>query len=240
MKCLACWSFCLEMPGQPRARSNSLSTALIQMGEDKPKKKHTERDEKTLDDAQVVTSAEKEKKKKKKRSEKVEKAEKLDEDENMAPRKSKKRKHSEAESDETEIQPKKKKHKNKTGFLDPAEDPSLSEQARRALEYAFTQFRHPKRWKFHKARQNWLIRNVWSTSAVPDTHMPLVSKYLAGVQGGVRENLVKTCRSHVTEAGESAPNDESPQGTSEQALPESKLKELRARVILCVLEATSS
>ncbi|KAK0206315.1 hypothetical protein DFS33DRAFT_579473 [Desarmillaria ectypa] len=192
-----------------------------------------------MDDAQVVKSAGGETKKKKKRSEKVEKAEKLNEDENKSPTKSKKRKHSEAETDETEVQPKKKKHKNKTGFPDPAEDTSLSEQARRALEYAFTQFCDPKRWKFHKARQNWLIRNVWSTSAVPDAHMPLVSKYLAGVQGGVKENLIKTCRSHVTESGESVSNDELPQGTSEQALPESKLKELRARAILSVLEVTS-
>ncbi|PBL02298.1 hypothetical protein ARMGADRAFT_1057751 [Armillaria gallica] len=196
-------------------------------------------DKKTLDDVQVVTSVGKEKKKKKKRSEKVEKA---DEDENKSPRpvkKSKKRKHSEAETEETEVQPKKKKHRNKTGFPDPSEDSSLSEQARRALEYAFTQFHRPKHWKFHKARQNWLIRNVWSPGAVPDAHMPLLSKYLAGVQGGVRENLVKTCRSHVTEAGEAVSNDEPPQGTSDQALPDPKVKELRARAILSVLEATS-
>ncbi|KAK0191188.1 hypothetical protein F5146DRAFT_1137978 [Armillaria mellea] len=180
-------------------------------------------DKKTLDDIQAKT-------------------EKADEDENKSPRpvkKSKKRKHSEAETEETEVQPKKKKHKNKTGFPDPSEDSSLSEQARRALEYAFTQFHRPKHWKFHKARQNWLIRNMWSTSAVPDAHMPLVSKYLAGVQGGVRENLVKACRSHVTEAGEAMSNDDPSQGTSEQALPESKVKELRARAILSVLEATS-
>ncbi len=53
------------------------------------------------------------------------------------------------------------------------------------------------------------------------------------------QNLVKTCRSHVTEAGEAVSNDEPPQGTSEQALPEPKVKELRARAILSVLEATS-
>ncbi len=109
----------LQMPVRPRAISNSPFTT---MGGD---------DKKTLDDVQVVTSVDKEKKKKKKRSEKVEKA---DEDENKSPppvKKSKKRKHSEAETAESEAQPKKKKHKNKTGFPDPSEDSSLSEQARR-------------------------------------------------------------------------------------------------------------
>ncbi|KAG7448995.1 uncharacterized protein BT62DRAFT_656456 [Guyanagaster necrorhizus] len=211
------------------------------MGADKPKQNHDEHNKETLDNAQVIAPSEKEKKQKKK-SEKVEKVIQGDlKDENKSPRpvkKSKKRMHSEAVMDEAELQPKKKKHKNRTGFPDPSEDSLLSEQARRALEYAFTQFHRPKHWKFHKARQNWLLRNIWSPTAVPDPHLPLVAKYLAGVQGRARENLVNTCRSHVTEAGEAVSNDE-PQGTSGQADPEPKLKELRARAILSVLEATS-
>lgn len=35
-----------------------------------------------------------------------------------------------------------------------------------ALDYAFTQFEEPDNWKFNKARQNWIIRNVWSEEAV--------------------------------------------------------------------------
>ncbi len=35
-----------------------------------------------------------------------------------------------------------------------------------ALDYAFTQFEEPDSWKFNKARQNWIIRNVWSEEAV--------------------------------------------------------------------------
>ncbi|KAK7470911.1 hypothetical protein VKT23_002327 [Stygiomarasmius scandens] len=96
--------------------------------------------------------------------------------------------------DETVEEPKRKKSKNKTGLSDPSDDSSLSDQARKALEYAFTQFRRPKKWKFHKARQNWIIRNVWSSTNVPDSQLPLVLRYLANVQGGVRENLVKTCQ----------------------------------------------
>lgn len=65
----------------------------------------------------------------------------------------------------------------------------------------------PSKWKFNKARQNWLIRNVWAPEAVsrddldsafsnvldlqlPDVYVPLVVKYLANVQGGSREVIL--------------------------------------------------
>jgi len=77
----------------------------------------------------------------------------------------------------------KNKRKNKTGFPDPGDDNSLSEQSKKcscphlplciltdpnpqALAYAFSQFRRPGKWKFNKARQNWLIRNIWSSETV--------------------------------------------------------------------------
>jgi hypothetical protein len=81
---------------------------------------------------------------------------------------------------------KKTKRTNKTGFPDPNEDAALSDQARKgvhfplnvpsetnnqtvlplALAYAFAQFHRPSKWKFHKARQNWIIRNVLSGESV--------------------------------------------------------------------------
>jgi hypothetical protein len=86
---------------------------------------------------------------------------------------------------ETEEGPLKKKHKNRTDFADPREDTQLNTQSRKgahcsvalarldrfsllstALEYVFTQMNRPSRWKFNKARQNWLIRNVWSSETV--------------------------------------------------------------------------
>lgn len=36
----------------------------------------------------------------------------------------------------------------------------------KALEYAFTRMNKPSKWKFSKAKQNWIIRNVWSVEAV--------------------------------------------------------------------------
>ncbi|KIK08541.1 hypothetical protein K443DRAFT_85301 [Laccaria amethystina LaAM-08-1] len=94
-----------------------------------------------------------------------------------------------------EAPPKKKRHKNRTGLADPREDTVLSNQARKGLEYAFLQFHRPSKWKFNKARQNWIIRNVWSAENVPEMYLPLVIKYLTNVQGGSRTKLIETCQS---------------------------------------------
>ncbi|KAL1946701.1 hypothetical protein VTO73DRAFT_14805 [Trametes versicolor] len=105
---------------------------------------------------------------------------------------------------------KKRKRRSASGFPDPTVDEALSEQAQKALDYAFTQFEEPDKWKFNKARQNWIIRNVWSEEAIPQTYLPLASKYLQGVQGGAREALVKSCRDAI----------EAPQPTAEPAAAE--------------------
>ncbi|KAN0097653.1 hypothetical protein V8E55_002099 [Tylopilus felleus] len=51
---------------------------------------------------------------------------------------------------------------NRVSYPDPAVDESLSEQSRRALSYAYERCRGFETWKFNKARQNWLLRHVWS------------------------------------------------------------------------------
>ncbi|KAF8165011.1 hypothetical protein B0H34DRAFT_793447 [Crassisporium funariophilum] len=102
-----------------------------------------------------------------------------------------------AEEEEAEEEPPKKKHKNKTSFADPREDKELNNQSRKALEYAFTQMNRPSKWKFNKARQNWLIRNVWSPDFVPESYFPLVTKYLTNVQGGSRDKLKETCQTYI-------------------------------------------
>ncbi|KAJ7047620.1 hypothetical protein C8F04DRAFT_1059513 [Mycena alexandri] len=141
--------------------------------------------------------------------------------------------------------PKKKPRKNKTGFPDPEDDSSLSEQASKALCYAFTQFRKPSKWKFSKARQNWLIRNIWS-DAIPDTYLPLTIQYLSNVKGGVRETLIKECESLLAvpppapekPSAETAPTT---QLASTQAATEVAqiIKHARARALLDALETQS-
>ncbi|KZT72670.1 hypothetical protein DAEQUDRAFT_595102 [Daedalea quercina L-15889] len=140
--------------------------------------------------------------------------------------------------------PKKKKRKHgKTGFTNPAEDEGLSEQACKALQYAFNQVDDPGSWKFNKARQNWLVRNLWSQQAIPDAYMPLLTQYLAGVKGGVREALVKTCRDVLNEdassladktaGAEPATKDAKPEQLSTIAADETK--RTRAAAVLTVL-----
>ena len=108
-------------------------------------------------------------------------------------RKTKKRKSTaEAEADGSpdlnDEKPKTKKRKKSTEFTDPNDDESISDQSKKgeanhiytliqqsnllttnsytALAYVFSQSVKPKTWKFNKARQNWLIRNLWSPEAV--------------------------------------------------------------------------
>ncbi|PIL36832.1 hypothetical protein GSI_00522 [Ganoderma sinense ZZ0214-1] len=136
-------------------------------------------------------------------------------------KKEKKRKQSEDEGDMArpkEKSKKKRKHGSSSGFPNPSEDESLNDQARKALEYAFTQFEDPDRWKFHKARQNWLLRNIWSDETVPEKYVPLATRYLQGVQGGARETLIKACREALEPPKPAAANAET---VEQEILPES-------------------
>ncbi|KAK2463607.1 hypothetical protein APHAL10511_004358 [Amanita phalloides] len=94
-----------------------------------------------------------------------------------------------------------KKKKRSSKIIDPSEDKTLSEQALKALVYAFSEYQSPAEWKFSKARQNWLIRNIWSSTMIPDEHMPLLLWYLRNVKGGVRNALIKTCQDQLKYKG---------------------------------------
>ena len=73
-----------------------------------------------------------------------------------------------------------------------------------ALSYAYERCRRVEDWKFNKARQHWLLRNLWSEHAVnsktilavrrcvksmqvPGSYVPLVIEYLVGIRGSARE-----------------------------------------------------
>ncbi|KIK65514.1 hypothetical protein GYMLUDRAFT_38985 [Collybiopsis luxurians FD-317 M1] len=211
---------------------DELGSSSIITGEKNEKKKKKKK-EKQKDPSEVAPSSEgKERKKKRKRDE-----EPLAEPETER-----------TDPAEVEIEPKKKKSKNKTGFPDPAEETLLSEQARKALVYAFTQFRKPSKWKFQKARQNWIIRNIWSAENIPDSQMPLVLKYLSNVQGNVRETLIKTCESIIEKASNGASESPASDGSgkkepeqsegkaSEQPEEARSMKTLRAEALLAVLK----
>ncbi|KAH9943126.1 uncharacterized protein BXZ73DRAFT_97180 [Epithele typhae] len=178
------------------------------MAKKKRKHKHTEAEAEAglggvqSSDADVVSQDQivKSKKSRKPREGTDEKAEEGSVNKSKRERK----KHSKGEDEEeapvmssTSSVTKKKKRKHRSSansYPDPAEDEVLTEQAQKALQYAFSQFNDPTSWKFNKARQNWLIRNIWLAEAIPEQYLPLTIQYLQGVQGGVRETLLKACR----------------------------------------------
>ncbi|KAG6903360.1 hypothetical protein C0995_013113 [Termitomyces sp. Mi166 len=161
-----------------------------------------------------------------------------------------------------------KKRKNKTGFPDPNEDACLSEQSKKyfskqlGLAYAFLQFHRPSKWKFNKARQNWILRNIWSSEMIPETHLPLAYGYLAKVQGGVREvkqaitllgNLLLLCRTilenpkvEATSSEKAGPVDGTPAetGSTPTTLPTPSViensKEIRAQALIDLLSSSDT
>ncbi|KII95839.1 hypothetical protein PLICRDRAFT_96552 [Plicaturopsis crispa FD-325 SS-3] len=147
-----------------------------------------------------------------------------------------------ADGEDRSGEPKKKSKRRKTDLPDPNDDESLSDQARKALVYAYAQFSDPSSWKFNKARQNWLIRNIWSEQAIPETHVPLTIRYLTNVQGGVREKLTKACEAALDPPKPAQPSEPAapPVETSPSAAPPPDVKQLRARAVMDALSSDSA
>ncbi|WWC96291.1 hypothetical protein V866_003158 [Kwoniella sp. B9012] len=82
------------------------------------------------------------------------------------------------------------------------EDGSLSDQAKKNIYYAhlYSISRQPGvegktdgvNWKFSKAKQNWLIRNIFSSEEIPDKYVELVLDYLKTIQGLSKTNLIQS------------------------------------------------
>ncbi|CAK5276042.1 unnamed protein product [Mycena citricolor] len=219
------------------------SESVQQIDKKSKKRKRAEAEAEESPAAAAREPKSKEKRKKNKLEAPVETAVDLDQKSDRKKHKSKRKDRKDPEVDaeseppaatDVEAEPaKKKSKKNKTGFPDPEEDSALSEQASKALSYAFYRFRKPSKWKFSKAKQNWLTRNFWSESAIPESHVPLVTKYLSNVQGGVRENLLKNCQSILS------PASEPPAETETKTPAPDVLKQTRAQLLLDSLEAAT-
>lgn len=110
----------------------------------------------------------------------------------------KKRKAEEQSEETPDSKPFKKKKGHRPPDMpstDPSVDESLSGQSRKALSYAYARFEDPPNWKFNKARQIWLIKRLWSEEMIPEKYFALVTKYLADVKGGIRDNIIQMCNS---------------------------------------------
>ncbi|KAG9219237.1 hypothetical protein CCMSSC00406_0001647 [Pleurotus cornucopiae] len=167
----------------------------------------------------------------------------LDEDTTSKPKKKKSKKRDPSPSHETDAIEEPVKKKRKRSKPDPSEDEALSEQARKALIYAHSYVRYPDSWKFNKARQNWLIRNIWSDELIPETYFPMSVKYLSSVQGGIREALIQACKTLITgEAGAEA-NAEATDTPKDDAATNgeqtSDVKRTRAQLLLDTLQVES-
>ncbi|EIW82542.1 hypothetical protein CONPUDRAFT_72745 [Coniophora puteana RWD-64-598 SS2] len=133
---------------------------------------------------------------------------------------------------------KQKKHKKKSKksvspYPDPLEDSSLSDQSQKGLVYAYQRAAESSDWKFNKARQNWLTRNLWSEEMVPEKYFPLVIRYLADTRGGACDALIQNCNRYLppTEMEGTA----APEGDSHEEKSSTNPKSARARQLLDAL-----
>ncbi|KAF8845748.1 hypothetical protein BDN67DRAFT_296660 [Paxillus ammoniavirescens] len=133
----------------------------------------------------------------------------------------------------------KKMRRRDLPFPDPLENESLPEQSRKALSYAYQRFLDPKSWKFNKARQNWLIRNVWSESAIPEIYVPLLTKYLADIKGSARQKLIDSCNSKISSIVVAPVEDAQLHGSTDADESSARPTAERARSLLQALEELS-
>ncbi|WWC62782.1 uncharacterized protein I303_105379 [Kwoniella dejecticola CBS 10117] len=85
-------------------------------------------------------------------------------------------------------------------------DEKLSDQAKKHVYYAYLFSNRPNTstsvsaegpsitWKFNKAKQNWLIRNVFSNEEIPEKYLEIVLSYLKTTQGSSRINLMESAK----------------------------------------------
>ncbi|KAJ8518345.1 hypothetical protein ONZ45_g4566 [Pleurotus djamor] len=194
---------------------------------------------------EVIEEKKDKKKKKKHRTTEDEITETPDASQTEEPEKSKsdkKKKRSHAVTDEVAAEEpskdepaRKKRKKSKKFFADPSGDETLSDQARKALTYAFTQAETPDVWKFNKAKQNWLIRNIWSEQEIPESYLSLSIQYLTGVKGGIWDSLIKACNDLLAEPEAEADSQKAENDADEPSNPQDA-KRIRAKLLLKALQ----
>ncbi|KAH7344945.1 hypothetical protein B0J17DRAFT_712574 [Rhizoctonia solani] len=96
-------------------------------------------------------------------------------------------------------------------YTNPLTDETLSDLTQRGLAYAYQYAQHvsltsdseraaKQAWKFNKARQNWLLRNITDPTIIPDSYLPISLIYVNSIQGGARNGLRKTCKATKKQA----------------------------------------
>jgi len=112
----------------------------------------------------------------------------------------------------------KRKKSKKSIHPDPSDDSDLTEQSQKSLFYVYSQSTSPETWKFNKDRQNWIIRNIW-TSKVPEKYVSMVVEHLSKVQGQVRETLIESCKTVISGSDPDPPTGTDEKGSSENPNP---------------------
>ncbi|CAE6521297.1 unnamed protein product [Rhizoctonia solani] len=121
-------------------------------------------------------------------------------------------------------------------YTNPLTDETLPDFAQRGLAYAYQYAQHvsltskseraaKRPWKFNKARQNWILRNITDPTVIPDPYLTISLIYVTNIQGGARDELKKTCKTTKKQAKASKalpPNEQTESKSEKDQSPEAK------------------
>jgi len=81
----------------------------------------------------------------------------------------------------------------------PEEGPNepLSRAQWQSLEYLKSWKLHRETWRFQKARQSWLLRNMYNKSSVTSEMFKLLLEYLVGLQGNRIKTLIEEAENEI-------------------------------------------
>ncbi|KIJ54037.1 hypothetical protein M422DRAFT_25021 [Sphaerobolus stellatus SS14] len=231
------------MPADDKSTKKSNSSKDSEKSSKKKKQKNATEEDTTQDN---VSSKKSSKRKSKFVDESVTAGEAevdVNADDTEEPPKKKKRKHKDSQDNGDEVdkadKSKKKKRKKKDVdsdpeiFPDPSGDEDLPESATKALIYVYSRVSSSPDWKFNKARQNWIIRNIFDDQSIPEIYFSSCLKYLSTAQGNTREVLIKNSKliieGKTIAMPEKQPEAQETQETAEEepAAEESKPKAVR-------------
>lgn len=95
---------------------------------------------------------------------------------------------------ERKIKKERKKEEKKLKKENPGEtkdEPAKAASGENALLYLESFNKKQPGWKFQKARQTWLLTNMFDLQKVSDKHFKMMLKYLEGLKGSARETTVR-------------------------------------------------
>ncbi|XP_069839982.1 protein cholesin isoform X2 [Dendropsophus ebraccatus] len=95
-------------------------------------------------------------------------------------------------------------------------EPAKPSAGELALQYLESWSNKSPEWKFQKARQTWLLMNMYDAEKVPAEHFKKLLPYLVGLKGSARETTIKKAEEYMKEYDNRETEEESDEQRTER------------------------